>query len=242
MGHGRRKNWASVLAGALSLAGCSNSNEMCGKPACPTATFSLRALDDSSVTWTFSGASSQTATGFVTGQPSDGQCSFRYHQGHVFPARGDGGVDSVAPGYFSIDCRGGEWKDFDLLGWGFGDLRDWPTGTTTRTASRRDYGSDCLSCPPAAETTGNPCTVVDFEDLQVTVVVEAATGSAAPYPKLVTDDFVRTFRVEFDTSTATPLTSTGQACDYPVTLHVSLHFTQTAADYVYDPQAVCVCE
>ena len=77
----------------------------------------------------------------------------------------------------------------------------------------------------------------------LTVVVENATGTAAPYPTLVTDDFVRTFRLEFDTSSVTPrMSGTGKACDFPVTEQVSLHLTQTAADYVYDPHAMCVCE
>ena len=73
----------------------------------------------------------------------------------------------------------------------------------------------------------------------MTVTVETATGGPAPYPKMVTDDFVRTFRLDFDTATAT---SAGQPCDLPVTGKVSLHLTQTAADYVYDPDAPCLCE
>ena len=75
----------------------------------------------------------------------------------------------------------------------------------------------------------------------VTVVVDTATGTAAPFPKLVTDDFVRTFRLEFDTSTVTPTTHEGGVCNYPVTGRVSLHLTQTAADYAYDPNARCIC-
>ena len=239
MGHGRKEYFT---LGCLFLASCSSSNEMCGKLGCPTATFNLHALDDSTVTWTFSDPPSQTATGFVSGQPADGQCSFTYHQGHVFPAHADGGVESLAPGYFSIACTGGEWEDFDLLGWDLGDPRYWSTGTFVRVTSKRDFGSDCLSCPQTAGTTGKPCTVVDFDDLQVNVVVETATGGAAPYPKMVTDDFVRIFRLDLDTSTATPKMSTGEACDYPVTLRISLHLTQSAADYVYDPQAPCICE
>lgn len=74
------------------------------------------------------------------------------------------------------------------------------------------------------------------------MIVETARGSAAPYPQMVTDDFERTFRLELDTATATPTMSTGEACDFPVTEKVSLHLTQTAADYVYDPQAPCICE
>ena len=70
--------------------------------------------------------------------------------------------------------------------------------------------------------------------MSVKVDVEVATGSAAPIPKLVTDDFVRTFRVEFDTSGATARTLQGEVCDFPVSEKASLHLTQTAADYTYD--------
>jgi hypothetical protein len=75
----------------------------------------------------------------------------------------------------------------------------------------------------------------------ITVTVETATGGAAPYPKMVSDDFERTFRLELDTATATP-TANQVACDFPVRTRVSLHLTQTAADYVYDPDAPCLCE
>ncbi len=92
-----------------------------------------------------------------------------------------------------------------------------------------DYGS------------GN-CSVAYWNGMTMTVMVETATGGAAPYPKLVTDDFERTFRLSFDSSTATPTMSDGLACDYPLTAQVSLHLTQTAADYVYDPNAPCICE
>ena len=227
------------LGACLALAGC--SGDTCSKQKCPTATFDLRALDDSTVTWTFSGSPSQTTTGFVAGQRAVGQCSFAYHKGLVFPARGDGGVESVAPGYFSINCNG-EAGEFDLLGWDLGDPRDWSVETFAVAASSRAFGTDCISCSTTAGPIGKPCTVADLDNLKVSVVVETATGVAASYPKLVTDDFVRVFRIELDTATATPTMSTGEVCDYPVTEHVSLHLTQTAGDYVYDPQAPCICE
>ena len=45
-----------------------------------------------------------------------------------------------------------------------------------------------------------------------------------------------------DTSTATSTTSGGEPCDIPFVGQVSLHLTQTAADYVYDADARCICE
>lgn len=57
----------------------------------------------------------------------------------------------------------------------------------------------------------------------------------------MTDDFVRTFRVELDTSGATARTPAGEICDFPVTEKASLHLTQTAADYVYNADDLCPC-
>lgn len=92
-----------------------------------------------------------------------------------------------------------------------------------------------------AGTTETPCRYGVLDSVGVTVVVEDAVGTAAPMPYLVTDDFVWTFRVEFDTLAATARSSTGEVCDYPVCEKVSLHLTQTAADYAYDANALCPC-
>ena len=82
----------------------------------------------------------------------------------------------------------------------------------------------------------------DIDGVVMTVTVETATGSRAPYPQLVTSDFVRTFRLDFDTSTATVTRDGDGPCAPPIAAQVSLHLTQTAADYVYDPNALCNCE
>jgi hypothetical protein len=81
-----------------------------------------------------------------------------------------------------------------------------------------------------------------LDGIALTVNVETATGSEAPYPQLVTSDFVRTFRLDFDTTSVQARDATGAACDFALALQVSLHFTQTAADYVYDADAPCVCQ
>jgi hypothetical protein len=58
----------------------------------------------------------------------------------------------------------------------------------------------------------------------------------------VTDDFVRTFRLDFDTSSVPATNGVGEPCDLSLSAQVSLHLTQTAADYVYDADAPCICE
>ena len=232
-----RRGWRQLL-GILAIAGLvpagCTSTSTCGKGPCPTATFNLRALDDSTVTWTFSQLPAQTSTGFVTGEPSVGQCRFDY-QGVVFQS----GVELAAPGPQALACNGESQQLFDYLGFDLGDPRAWSVGSFTLL--NRACPTECSSCNPAAGPTGKPCLNAVLDSVNVKVVVETAIGGAAPRPKLVTDDFVRTFRLELDTSAATARTSTGEVCDYPVTEKVSLHLTQTAADYVYDAEARCPC-
>jgi hypothetical protein len=94
-----------------------------------------------------------------------------------------------------------------------------------------------------AGPTGTACNVATYlEGIVLTVTVDAATGGPAPYPKLVTDDFVRSFRLDFDTSSVQATNGAGVPCDFALAAQVSLHLTQTAADYVYAADAPCVCE
>jgi hypothetical protein len=218
-----------ALAGAcLVLVGC-GSTSTCDQGPCPRATFGVHVLDDSTVTWTFSQSPSQTSTGFVTGEPSVGQCLFAY-QGVLSPA---------GPGYRTFACNGGDERVFNFLGLDLGDPREWSVGAFTLV--NRACATECLSCPLEAGATGKPCIMAVLDTVAVKVVVETATGTAVPAPKLVSDDFVRTFRLEFDTSAATARTAAGEVCDFPVAEKVFLHLTQSAADYLYDPSAPCPC-
>jgi hypothetical protein len=198
------------------------------------ATFNVHALDDSTVTWTFWQSPAQTSTGFVSGEPSPGQCRFDY-QGVVY----ESGVEVAAPGNGALACIGENGVLFNYLGMDLGDPRGWSVGTFT--LQNRACATECSSCSPPAGPASKPCLYGTLDTVSVKVVVEIATGAAAPRPKLVTDDFVRTFRVEFDTSAATARTPAGEVCDFPVTEKASLHLTQTAADYVYDATALCPC-
>jgi hypothetical protein len=171
---------------------------------------------------------------FVTGSPSVGQCYFGY-QGVVFQS----GREIASAGPQALTCNGGDQQVFVFVGLDLGDPRDWSVGSFTLVS--KACATQCLDCAPAAGPAGKPCTGAVLDSMSVTVVVETATGGAAPRPKMVTDDFVRTFRLEFDTSAATKRMSTGEVCDYPVTEKVSLHLTQSAADYVYHSDAACPC-
>ena len=194
----------------------------------------MHALDDSAVTWTLAPSPAQTVTGLVTGVPAAGQCNFAY-EGVLY----ESGVEAAAAGLRTLACTGANGLLFNYLGLDLGDPRTWSVGTYN--LRNQACAIECTSCTSTAGTTGTPCSYGVLDSVNVTVVVETAVGVAAPLPKLVTDDFVRTFRVEFDTSAATARSWTGEVCDYPVTEKVSLHLTQTAADYFYDANALCPC-
>jgi hypothetical protein len=233
MSSGWRQMLGVTVGAWLAAAGCT-SNSTCGEGSCPRATFAVHALGDSTVTWAFAQSPEQTSTGFVTGEPAAGQCRFDY-EGVLYPS----GTEIASPGLRALACSGENGLLFNFLGLDLGDPRTWTVGTYT--LQNQACAIECASCGPAAGTTGAPCSYGVLDTVDVTVVVEDAVGTAAPMPKLVTDDFVRTFRVELDTSAATARSSTGGVCDYPVTENVSLHLTQAATDYVYDANAPCPC-
>ena len=218
-------------AAGLFGAGCSMGYSCGGK--CPTATFDLRALDDSTATWSNAGAPTQMATGLVPYPPSGSACSFRYLKGQIFGPRPDGTAETVMDGNLSLRC-GGAGTGFEFYSWDLGDYRNWQAGTWQMYTPA---GSFDATFPEA--TTGTGCYL---DGMDIVATVETAIGGPLPYPKMVTDDFVRTFRLDFDTSTATPVDGIGKPCNFPLAAQVSLHLTQTATDYVYDANAPCLCE
>jgi hypothetical protein len=231
------RTWLAVVACLLVAEGCS-SNE-CTASSCPTSHYDVRALPDSSVVWTFRGMPPQTTTGFVPNPPPDDRCSFTFNRGRIDQPVSDGGADRFNEGWFELRCGGGAQGQFDVVASVLGDPRTWSAGTFQMIADRRAVGIDYpgLGASPVA----SGCSTAYFPGLVVTVTVEAAVGGAEAFPKLVTDDYQRTFRVDFDTATATPTTNDG-SCDFAVTTKASLHLTQTAADYVFEPNALCLCE
>lgn len=229
-----------VSAASLLVAGC--SPHPCGGGACPTATFDLRVLNDSSVAWSFRGSPPQTL-GVVPYPSSSSDCSFDHQAGYISPT-GDAGADKLLGRSVSLQCEGTGAGRFNVFVSHLGDFRDWPAGTFMMRAPAFSVGIEYSPSP--SEPTGTaapPCGIGTFlEGIVLTVTVETATGGRAPYPKLVTDDFVRTFRLDFDTTSVEPRNADGVVCDFALAAQVSLHLTQTAADYVYDADAPCICE
>ena len=229
---------ATVFAtlAVLPDAGCSRTT--CGGPpgSCPDASFNLRALDDSTVAWMFQGAAHQTGARLVPAPAPTGACSYTFDKGKIYPL-GDAGAATLFGGWFSLRCNGGDAGTFDLSISSLGDFRDWSPGTFTIAPAALDFGIDSFG-------SGASCTSAGYPGILLTITVEAATGGAAPYPKIVPDDFVRTFRLDFDTSGIAPTKYGGSdSCAFPVVVGpVSLHLTQTAADYSYHPTAPCACD
>lgn len=230
--------WVSQVAPCIFVAGC--WSQSCPPATCPTATFNVRALEDSTVTWSFKGSPPQTTTGFVSTYPPPGtDCSFYYSGGQIVRPVDDRSTERLLQGYFDVRCGGGADGGFDFVFSKLGDIRDWPAGTFTMVAPTGSFGMDYFGSSAANDCNG---VAAEMEGVVMTVTVESAAGSRAPYPQLVSGDFVRTFRLEFDTSNATSTSSGGESCDFPIVAQVSLHLAQTAADYVFDADAPCVCE
>jgi len=185
----------------------------------------MHALDDSTFDWGYRDFQLMAqSTGFVPAPPTGYDCSFSFTPGLVRPL--DASFD---PGSITLTCSGALYGVFDIKLTSLGDMRDWPAGTFTLVppAGTVSIVGFFGAAPPVA-------------GLAVTVTVEAAVGGSAPYPQLVTSDYVRTFRLDFDTASLAPKDENGRP-DVTMTAKVSLHLSQTAAEYVADPTAFCGC-
>ena len=238
--------WAQLGTGlatiaALLAAGCETpSSRRCDPLPCPYATFDLHARSDSMMAWTYRDLNlpPQQTTGFVPAPPTGFDCAIELSQSRV-SRFGAGGADKVDLGAITLTCAAGPYAPFDLT-ISLGDIRDWPAGTST------------LVAPPGSITNnfgGSNCGGVRYDGLALNVTVETASGGSAPFPQLVTDDYARVFRVDFDTASVTPQAGVAagpygndKTCDdFPMTGAVSLHLAQTRADYAAYPDAVCQC-
>ena len=224
----------AIASAAGLFAGCTSSGGTCGGT-CPTAIFDLHSLADSTVTWTVAGAPPETITGLVPYPPSTGECSFRYTKGEIidFPSANK---EQVIPGFANVQCASTGGGGFAMGIRDPSDLRTWQVGSWQMAAAK---GSVIADVGPSS---GLGCNGLYFDGMELSVTVDTATGSAMPFPKVVTDDFARTYRLDFDTSTVTPANSRGETCAASISAQVSVHLTQTTADYNISPNEHCRCE
>jgi hypothetical protein len=118
---------------------------------------------------------------------------------------------------------------------GPGDPRAWSVGTLFKGVPASSL--KLLYCSDAARP--SECVAAFPAGMSMRIDVESATGGPEPYPKFVTDDFIRTFWMRFDTADATEIACSVPCSRFPLTVNVSLHLDQSAADYVYHPDAPC---
>jgi hypothetical protein len=213
-------------------AGCARE---CPRRICPRNTVTWHALNDSSVTWAVGDSTPITATGF--GQAGAASCSYRVSPSYIWDTpNSDAGAETINDGYISITCHTMDGESIDLSVNHIGDVRDWSVGTFTATMP------GLTAYVPPTDATPNLCEAPpNLAAIPATVTVETASGGPLPLPKMVTDDFARTFWFDFDIPAGVYTDLNAVSCEFPATAHVSLHLTQTAADYVHDPNALCGC-
>jgi hypothetical protein len=134
-------------------------------------------------------------------------------------------VNGIGP---SVNCRPAQnWMWLNLH-----ELRD-PRALTagTRTMTPGQAGL-------TFEVSDGQCRV-EATTATVSVDVSRAEGAAAPYPTLVTSDYVREFAIHVET-VASQMVS-GYGCS-PVSAVLDLKLSQTAADAVFQPMAPLPCE
>lgn len=215
-----------------ALAGCTSSPNNCSANGCPRATGNTRLLSGS-VVRTIAGEAPRTLALVASPAPTTPDaCSISGLGVEVFQNEFVNGTGPI------LACPTGSDRGFlDVLLTRLGDVREFALGT--RTVAAGDLGIVAEICVPTGDRGCNLCKI-GLEDTKATVTVEEATGGKAAYPKLVTSDYKRVFRVEVDTGVRSS-SSAGGACPTVATKLV-VRFEQTAADWRYDPNGPCLCE
>ena len=111
------------------------------------------------------------------------------------------------------------------------------TTLTTRTTSGGSVSASLF----VALSPGKTCNDRELTALPVTVTVEESVGGPAAAPKVVTDDYRRVFRIDFDTTDVPHPAAFGPACSARVAMVAHVWLVQTAADFAFVncPPAAC---
>jgi hypothetical protein len=226
---------AGLFALALPLLNCSSwGPPACNIPTCNYGTFTAK-LQSGSVEW-LRDAVPLYAAGVVTDSPGVGDCKLM-PSGKLGNPTNPAELRGVATlnlhlafqpanaGQSSVD--GG--IPSELAEWGAQlaiptDPRSWSVGEASSAPAviNEQYSKllpDALDGGPTCCTNCNGTAAV----ANLHIVVEQAVGGPADTPLLVTPDYVRVFRIEYD--------GIAGLCGDGVTSHVSLQLTQTAVDF-----------
>src|SRR5262249_37635303 len=148
--------------------------------------------------------------------PSTGQCSFRYEKGEIIHYSDKDPQDWIF-GFVNIHCASAGGGGFDMGIRDPSDFRTWQAGSSQMVVARGSVLADIGS------SSGVGCNGMYFDGMELAVTVETATGSSEPFPSVVSSDFARTFRFDFDTSTVMPSRNSGEPCGASLSAQVSVH-------------------
>jgi hypothetical protein len=212
-----------LLGGVLGVLSSSCSPGPCTTPRATIATH----LFSGTITFTIGNSAPETHalsySEFIALVPDT--CKVRNLIEEVFP---DELVNSVDP---TVGCEPAQnlmWLDLNHLP----DPRALTAGTHTMTPAEAGLAFEVSEMYPTQ------CRV-EVTTGTISVDVSRAEGAAAPYPTLVTSDYVREFAIHVETVASQMVY--GDSCA-PVSAVLDLNLGQTAADAVFDPMAPLPCE
>lgn len=122
----------------------------------------------------------------------------------------------------SAEVGGARWQ----LRLPLGDLRERGVGTFPLAAE-----GDTLSAELEGICGNAVCSA--FGPVEATLTVELAAGEGAPWPDIVTDDYVRRYRLSYDSSSVLSGATSSQGCEACGVLAIAfdLSFEHTSGDY-----------
>jgi hypothetical protein len=183
-------------------------------------------LISGSITWQAGGFGMPAAPLAYSESAAVGTCALGGLQAEMLP---DNTVNAVGPN-IQCDLGGGSLYASVL---GLDDPRPFVLGNTSLSAAQAGLviefcepqrGAGCRLCRP------------NVQGVSVKLVVDEATGGAAPYPTMVTAHYRRNYQIQVDTGAMTDT-----ACG-TIAVSVTVQLQQTNADIAYDPNGPCICD
>ena len=112
-----------------------------------------------------------------------------------------------------------------------------------RTLGAGEYTLDAGVAGSLSTLCSEPCTT-SGDETGATLIVEQATGGPLPWPDLVTEDFVRRFRLVYQTAdlVGDALETDCSGCSTLAALSVDVSFERTALDYDLSQTGYCRVE
>jgi hypothetical protein len=213
-----------LLVVLVTQSSCGTRLGGCGSKNCPQATSHLELTSGTATLWALDGSEATLPiVPEITAQVAPGSCQLRGRDLQVLP-------DNMVNGFLYLICNAfGDVMDTFLFGGKIIDPRQFDASTTQALSG---WGE----CGKPDNTAGTIATIA----------TAVATGSAADYPAMVTPDFRRSYTVELDTGAVDCNNNTVPRgcpiCQKVMRMRVSFTIEQTAANYFYTQNGICICE